>query len=577
MRSLIVLALTIGMLQAGATEAPKAPAPQHWVHVMTNIADEKGLAKLTEVATRASKAGYNGIVVNDVKFIKYSLRPASFDANFKKFRQLCRDLKLAFIPEVAPMGYCADFLIDDPNLAEGMPVRNAPFIVKDGKLVPDATGIGVKNGSFEEFTGNTPAGWDDVTDPGSISFIDSSEKSDGKASLRQENAKKRGISRFTQNIKVTPWQYYHVSLMVKTQDYESRDFRIQVYDGKLSLDWQPPPIQKTMGWTRIHAAFNSLDNTSVRLMIGAWNAKDGKIWFDDVKVEPGGFVNIIRRDSLPLTITSDDGKTKYDEGKDFSAVKDSKLLNDPHPGYFSLWHEPPVVSLPAGSRLKEGQKVLASYHFATTEGKPGQICCCMAEPKVYGLIEKEIRWMKENGEPDMYFMSHDEIRHQGWDDTCAKSKKTPGQILADNVKRCTGIIEKVDPGKPVFVWNDMFDKFHNAAKTAGDPAKPSPFTMYLARGEGPWFGSWEGLPKEVGIVNWNGEHPDESVQFFSEQGRVQILSNQDPKGIVDWLKKANKNSGIIGTMFTNWDGDYTQLENYIAAIKKWETEAGGLK
>ena len=207
-----------------------------------------------------------------------------------------------------------------------------------------------------------------------------------------------------------------------------------------------------------------------------------------MQIEPGGLVNVIRRPSLPLTITSEDGKTVYVEGQDFSEVKDPKLGHDPNPGYFTYWHEPPAVTIPAGSRLQEGQRVLASYHFATLAGKSHQINCCLSEPKIYDLLAEQVQWVKETAQPDFYMMAHDEIRHCGWDDSCARRNMTCGQILADNVRRCAEIIQRTDPGKPILAWNDMFDPFHNARKEGA---------MYLAKGDGPWYGSWEGLPASV--------------------------------------------------------------------------------
>lgn len=93
------------------------------------------------------------------------------------------------------------------------------------------------------------------------------------------------------------------------------------------------------------------------------------IWWSDVQVEPGGWVNVIRRPSLPLTVTSPDGQTTYTEGQDFAEVRDPKLGHGPNPGYFSYWHEPPAVTIPAGSRLQGGQRVRANYHVATLVGK----------------------------------------------------------------------------------------------------------------------------------------------------------------------------------------------------------------
>ena len=130
----------------------------------------------------------------------------------------------------------------------------------------------------------------------------------------------------------------------------------------------------------LDVTFDSLETSEVTIYCGSWSPKAGKIWWSDLQIEPAGFVNVIRRPSLPLSITSDDGKTVYEEGKDFAQVKDPKFGDDPRPGYFTNWHEAPEVGIPAGSRLKEGQKVLAGYHFAVTVGKATQINACSASP-----------------------------------------------------------------------------------------------------------------------------------------------------------------------------------------------------
>ena len=54
---------------------------------------------------------------------------------------------------------------------------------------------------------------------------------------------------------------------------------------------------------------------------------------------------------------------------------------------------------------------------------------------------------------------------QGWDESCKRSGKTPGQLLAENVSRCADLIRREDAGKPIYVWSDMFDPFHNAGKS----------------------------------------------------------------------------------------------------------------
>ena len=578
---ILAAALAIGLATSSAwaqdrpPAAPKLEPGQRWVFTFANFAKDENVQKTIDLVKMSRKAGYNGIIVCDSKFDKLQLQPPAYTENVKKFRAACTDEKMKFIAGVTPFGYADTFLTHDPSLAEGMPVRRATFTVKDGRLVPFDDTIRLVNGSFEEFKGNVPTGWN-VDEPDAVSFADEQVKADGKFSLRQQDPAtgdpKHAHGRVWQKLKLKPWQYYHVSAMVKTEDWTGKDMRIFGFAGDPegeghTLNWQPLDIKKTMDWTRVHVTFCSQDFTDVSIYLGTWAGKMGKIWWDDVKIEPAGFVNVVRRDSLPLTVASEDGQTRYEEGKDFAPVKDPKYLLDPNPGYYTLWHDQPVVTIPDGSRLKEGQKVVADYHFALTAGKPNQLNMCMAEPRVYEIVQGQIQWMKDNAKPDMYLMSHDEIRVGGWDDSCVKSGKTPGKLLADCVDKCTRIIEQVDPGKPIMAWNDMFDPFHNASTNVP--------VYYLVKGKSPWAGAWEGLSSDVLVGNWRQNNLD-SLKFFADRGNQQILAgyyDSDPRKIIDWLKTAKPVKGVVGVIYTTWIGDYSNLEKFIGCVNEFEAGA----
>ena len=576
---MIVLALLACACVARGQDAGPARPPlpdfqvkYRWVFTMTNLAREEFLQKTIDLMKRAKQAGYNGILVADSKFAKFQLQDKSYAHKVRQLRAACTAEGMQLIVGVCPMGYAAEFLAVDPNLAEGMPVRGATLVVKDGALTPVEDGLTLVNGSLEQWKGDSPRGWT-VDRPGSVSFRDDRVRYEGRPTLRQDHSaasQQHRVVRLMQNIKVQPWHYYHLSVMAKTEDCTSADFRIFALSGGpmsgLSLNWQPPAIKQTMDWTRLDATFTSAENTEVGIYLGSWSTKGGTIWWSDVRIEPGGFVNLIRRPDLPLTIASEDGKTVYAEGRDFSQAIDPKLGHDPNPGYFTCWHAAPVVTIPQGSRLKEGQRVSAGYHFATIAGKSHQINCCLSEPKVYDLVAQQVQWVKETAEPDFYLMAHDEIRHCGWDDSCAGRHMTCGQMLAENVRRCEETIRKADPGKPIVTWNDMFDPFHNARKEGW---------MYLAKGRGPWYGSWEGLPPSVLVANWHQNDAD-SLKFFADRGHAQILAgyyDADPRRIVGWLEQAAKVRGVCGVMYTTWVGDYSKLEAFMKNVKEFESAA----
>ena len=209
--------------------------------------------------------------------------------------------------------------------------------------------------------------------------------------------------------------------------------------------------------------------------------------------------------------------------------------------------------------------MLAGYHFAMSVGKPGQMNACLSEPAVYEHADAIARFVGENIQPDVFMMGYDEVRHCGWDDSCANRHLTCGQILAENVRRVSEIVRRHANGRPIATWSDMFDPFHLARKDG---------VMYLAKGEGPWYGSWEGLPADVLILNWRQNNAD-SLKFFADRGQPQILAgyyDADPARIVGWLKMAAGLKGVRGVMYTTWNQDYSKLGAFLKYAKQFEAD-----
>ncbi len=539
-------------------DAPLIKPPVYWFHTMNNTNNDDTTPKVVQRMERAAKAGYTGIAYHDGRITMQQFQTPEYKARVAKFRQKVTDLKLTLAVSLAPMGYGDEILMNDMNMAEGMPVRGATFIVRGGKLVPHDPDVRLVNGSLDEWKNGKAVGWE-IDDVGKASFRDEQTKSEGTSSVRMEDIKAKsefGRTRLIQRIKVKPYHNYAISLMMKTDKSKNTDVRIMALD-KHPLNWANLPIEETMDWKRIGVSFNSLEASEVGIYIGTWGGRTGSIWFDDVRIEPAGFINVIRRPTLPLTVTSEDGKTTFAEGKDFSAVADPKFTP-----CVSGWHEQPTVTIPDGSRLTEGQKVLASYHHAMTNVQVNNTPVCMSYEKVYEDTRHAITFARDHFKPDVYFLAHDEIRQCGYDDDCAKRNLTPGQILADNIKRCVQMVEEIDPGKPVVVWSDMFDPHHLAAKTEEDG---TPFHHFLVKGDGPWWESWKGMPKQLGVVNWNNGNV-KSAKFFDGEGHQQILSHSDPKGIAKWIDET-KGKHLAGVMYTTWDNEWAPLETYIEAAK----------
>lgn len=539
--------------QCFATE----PLDYRWIYLQKNLQVTEDLPAIEQILRRAAKAGYNGVVLADYKLNILDRVPDHYFKNANRFRELCRELNLELIPTVANFGYSSGILAHDPNLAEGLPARDVPFVVKGRMAQLDTADNNLVPGDFENHQGDLFRGWGFQDEPGKGTFADESVRHGGSASLRIENpAGLSGNRRVNKKIKVRPWSQFHASVWIKTSGFESagetRMFAMSPTGRVLSHSHLG--VKKDQEWTEHHAMFNTLENEEILFYLGTWGCRGGKLWLDDVRLIEEPFVNLVRRPGCPLIVKDETGSTTFVEGRDYSQLRDNKLGTTPWPGEFDVYHAPPRLTLMSGSRIKDGQKLRVSY-FHTVTIYDNQICCSLSEPKVFDVVQDQIQRVQKLFEPQTYFLSHDEIRVANWSDPERASGKTAGQQLADNVRRCVQIVKKVTPDARLCVWSDMFDPSHNAVDN-----------FYLVNGN--LADSWEGLPREMIIMNWNSGKPAESLRHFSGRGHSQILAgyyDAPPQNIKGWLKAGEGLTGIRGAMYTTWQNNFTDLEKFAEA------------
>jgi hypothetical protein len=497
-------------------------------------------------------------VLADYKLSLLDSVPEQYFANARALMKTASSLGMDIYPCVCPMGYSNGLLSHDPNLAEGLPVKDATFVVSGRSADVQSSNL-LPNGGFETAGGDKMDGWTFQDGPGVISFADTSEHHSGARSLRMTDIAKgdpqAGHGRIMRSITVQPFHQYHVSVWVKTRGLEAAgEARCIVLTPRGDeLTYPKWNISRTQDWTQYHAVFNSLANTQVNVYFGVWGGGNGSIWWDDARVEEVGFLNVLRREGCPLTVKGEDGKL-YEEGRDYEPVIDPRMGTVPWPGEYEIYHTPPVLRLAAASRIKDGQRLNVSFFHALTI-YDGQVACCLSDPKVYTLLAGQIKRVNDLFHPRGFFMSHDELRVANWCETCLKRKMTPGELLADNVRRCIGMIRKASPKAEVYVWSDMFDPNHNAVEK-----------YYLVNG--PLTGSWAGLDKAVGYVNWNYDARAENAAWISKRGNSQILAGYydgRPETIRTWLHDVQGVKGVNGVMYTTWQDRYDDLEAFAKA------------
>ena len=520
--------------------------PYRWVYVSKSPGSDSDVKDIEGIVKTASEHGLNGMVLTGGLEYLDRQEPQYFK-RLEEVKQICGQHNIEIIPIIFSVGYGGSILSYDKNLAAGITVKDALFVVQNSNahLVSDPT-VQIANSGFEEYDGNRLTGYAFHDRPGEVSFIDKEVFKSGKASLRFENFGKfeHGHARVMQEVKVQPNRCYRLSCQVKTEGLEppgSLQLMVLSPDGRDLAPWEPA-VPSSCDWRQVVMGFNSLNFDTVRVYVGAWGGKTGKFWVDDLQLEEVGLLNILRRPGTPLTVRGEEKQLVYQEGKDFAEVKDPRLN-------FRFDHEPPELVILPESKIKNGQRLRVSYYHGMAINN-GQVTVCMSEPKLYEIWEKEAQLIHKNLAPNKYLLSMDEIRAGGACEACKKRKLTMAQILGDCITKQVEIIRRVNPRAEIFIWSDMLDPNHNAHDS-----------YYLVDGD--FTGSWNYIPKDLIIVCWYYEKRNESLRFFSSLGFRTLAGAYYDGDTLDnpngWLEALGRTPQAVGIMYTTWQNKYQLL------------------
>ena len=541
-----LLMLMAGCLVATTTPASAQPAgravnrmQKRWLFVWRSMDDPKEVDRMIARFPRAHADGYNGVAFS------YNV-PASKAA---ELRRAAAQNKLEIVAIV--MGGSRD-----RNYVEGVLSKDALFVVHDGKAAhePDNP-TQVKNADFENVKGNHFIGWGFQDDEGVTTFADHEITHGGKTSLRMENIGKNQYRhcRISQPIKLQPHRQYRISFWIRTEGLSPADPEVKILtsDSQYGIGFQTFHVEPTQDWKHYDLVFNSLDHADANLYIGSWSGKQGRMWWDDFRIEEIGLVNVLRRPGCPVAVRGESGAL-YLEGRDYEKIVDPQL----HP--YKAYHDPPRITIAAGSRIKDGERLRVSYYHPIIIYED-RLTSCLSEPKIFSDWEQEVKTGNSLLHPAAFLMSHDELRVINQCALCRSKQMTPGELLAWNVHKAAEIIRAVRPDAEIWVWNDMFDPLHNA-------------TDHFFAVHGSLSGSWKGLDPGIGIVNWNGELMGKNSKFFADLGLKQILSgyyDHDEKGdaIAQWIDKTKEVPRIVGAMYTTWEDRYDAMDAW--ANRAW--------
>lgn len=525
--------------------------PDRWVFVSSGLRQDSDVSAIQEIIETSSEHGLNGMVFS-AGLDGLSRKSVDYLRRLDEVKQICQEHNIEIIPNIFSVGYGGSILGHNRNIAAGLPVKNALFVVKDGeaRLVADPP-VKIDNSGFEEFDGNRLKNYRFHDKPGEISFVDHETVKAGKASLRFEHFGEldptHGHARIMQEIDIEPHRYYRVTCWVKTAGLRG-SFKIQVLtkDGRALAPFDPG-VSGTTDWRKVTMAFNSLSYNKVRLYAGMWGGKAGKLWLDDLKIEEIGLINVLRRPGTPITITSEDGGTVYQEGEDYEYISDPQL----HP-WRGADHEPLPIRTTQNSRISNAQRLRVGFYHSMAVNR-GQVSVCMSEPEIYDIWRKEAKLLHEKLQPQKYLLSMDEIRAGGSCVACKSRKMSIAEILGDCITKQMAILRGNNPNAKIHIWSDMLDRNHNAHGN-----------YYLV--EGDFTGSWNHVPKDLIIVCWYHKKRKESLKFFSDLG-FQTLAGayydgdtlNNPK---EWLEILDRTPNARGIMYTTWQNKYALLAGF---------------
>jgi hypothetical protein len=495
---------------------------EKWVYYPLDLAQERNVDHLIGLMDRAAKIGFTTFLLEDPNFGRLPLMDDVYYSHLERIKAAAAERRIDLVPAMFQVGHSENLLSQDPNLAEGLPVRDQLFVVRGGVARVEADPPVALRPEWDHRDATVPADWV-VRDPA------------GK------------LARVWQKIRVHPFRQYHVSIRIRTKDFKGTPRIVVLGDGRM-LNYNLQGVKPTQDWTEHHAVFNSLGSRDVRVSFGCWDGQSGEAAFADPKIEETGLVNVLRRPGAPLVVRREGSDDPLDEGGDVERIADPRLGREDLPGGYSEWHEPPALrsSLPDGTRLR------VSYYHMLRFPDGGQVMICPSEPKTVEILQDQAKRLQRLFRPKAFFMSHDEMRVSNWDPSCTRRNLTSGEIFADNVRTCIRILRGLNPAARIYVWSDMFDPNHNAHES-----------YYLARGG--MDRTWEGLDPDVIVATWFFDKRDESLAWFASRGHRTLIAgyyDQKPERASEWLDAAHRSKGTIGIMYTSWYDKYEDLETF---------------
>jgi hypothetical protein len=326
---------------------------------------------------------------------------------------------------------------------------------------------------------------------------------------------------------IDTWDYFHLS------ESNNADKWREIFDYARSLNINPIPELQSFG------AAGSILTINPQSAEGIW-VKDAEFKFYNDIAKPVNNLklplkNILRNKETDIIITSIDGKTVYEEDRDY------EIINGITAYPFEKTNKSYIIKRIKSGRLKNSQNILVSYDYVERkcDFANWSIPYCPSSEITYKIMDTAIDNVIAHLQPSQISIGHDEVRGLNRDSRCLKRDMTNAELLSEDINKLYDIINKYDNSIEILMWADMLNPWHNGGKEdyqvqfGGKPGKTDIAADYI--------------PNDIILLLWwlNKDNIKYAPAFFSHKGYHYWAEGNK------WLKAEPKPKGIL---ITTWDG-----------------------
>ena len=369
--------------------------------------------------------------------------------------------------------------------------------------------------------------------------------------------------------------HYLLTAWTKTGSVSAVSPQVSFY--ATSSKGQPPIIQQSImlstgssGWAQHGVLLMVPENNPAydRITVYARIQEPGvgTFWVDDISLRriDGDLRNVMRR-FYDIRVTSSDGATVYQQGKDYDVIDGEQISI-----YNSNLNSTRIRRRDNGA-IPTNAKVRISYdqnlYYSDAGNFSANLCTSLTLDELYkpALDRVLIELPQLSGVPvSSINLSSDELRGMNRSGACRNAdgsyKFTNAELLANFFNKIIGYAKTIKPDLQFDAWDDMFSPVHNGGEDyqlnfGGPPGK----TVCAVD---PSF-CVPGLPvtpisKDLSMLTW-WYNPNYVYQmntagnFFAKQGRALLMSPwYDETNIRDWATISAAMPASRGMMATAW-------------------------